>query len=150
MMPRAPTSPVPVAAGWLLCAIVPLAIATQAERITKAMAEDRVQHAAAPPTSRPTYVYVISHPSGSIKVGVSGDPESRLAALQTGNSELLQLRRMFRFPSRAQALRAEKAVHEAMADARLGGEWFDDYAVPGGCGIEGLFPRDTAWMQESE
>lgn len=59
---------------------------------------------------------------GPVKVGYSSDPEARLAALQTGNSSRLRLRKVFEGGRQAEA-----EVHERLDDLRIrdDGEWFE-------------------------
>jgi hypothetical protein len=58
---------------------------------------------------------------GPIKVGHSSDPEARLAALQTGNSKTLHLRRTVKGGNRM-----EQELHSELEHLRLreDGEWF--------------------------
>ena len=70
------------------------------------------------------YVYMIQKGYGSIKIGVSANPEDRLAELQTGNHGELHLIAKFPFESRSMALTMEKELHVKFADSRLKGEWF--------------------------
>lgn len=56
------------------------------------------------------------------KIGIANDLESRLAALQTGNPYPLVAVACFQFPN---AGVVEKALHQAFADVRELGEWFE-------------------------
>lgn len=57
--------------------------------------------------------------SWSIKIGVSSDPKKRLASLQTGSAEPLEL--LGTIPG---DLAEEKRLHSQFARFRIGGEWF--------------------------
>lgn len=71
-----------------------------------------------------TFLYFIQRGYGSIKIGVSDDPETRLSHLQTGAEKPLRLIAKFPMSSRAEAFAVEKEVHERFAHLRLTGEWF--------------------------
>ena len=71
-----------------------------------------------------TYVYLIQKGYGSIKIGVSDNPEGRLGELQTGNHGQLFLIAKFPLASRAEAFLMEKELHEKFKEYRLKGEWF--------------------------
>lgn len=64
--------------------------------------------------------FIRGRESGRIKIGyTAGDPERRLAALQTGSSEVLEL--VVAVDGDQQR---ERALHRQLAAARLTGEWF--------------------------
>jgi len=69
----------------------------------------------------PCFVYMIQD-SGSkaCKIGVSNDPINRLATLQTGFPYDLNL--LWAVPG---SFQEEKALHNALGDFHLRGEWFD-------------------------
>ena len=68
-------------------------------------------------------VYVI-HDGEACKIGVASSPESRLAALQTGNPRLLELAyKSMRLPGLL-AFAIEKTAHRQFADWRMQAEWF--------------------------
>lgn len=77
------------------------------------------------------YVYIIGQLSadyevvGPVKVGISNNPVSRVAALQTGSSARLVLVGRYAFWRRRHAMAVERVFHEACASHRLQGEWFD-------------------------
>lgn len=64
-------------------------------------------------------VYFIGGETGPLKIGVSKHPWGRLSAIQTGNPSPLQV--MYLIPG---GQRLERAIHEMLADHRVGGEWF--------------------------
>lgn len=61
-----------------------------------------------------------------LKIGVSGNAEKRVSSLSTALGEPVLLVATRRFPSREQALTAERKAHEKFAAHRLLGEWFHD------------------------
>lgn len=73
------------------------------------------------------YVYVIAPADANrpIKIGVARDVNRRLAALQTAWHEPLSIKHTTYFDHRTDALTAEKAVHAALEDHRMRGEWFE-------------------------
>jgi predicted GIY-YIG superfamily endonuclease len=71
-----------------------------------------------------TYVYFIQQGSGSIKIGVSDDPETRCATLQTATSRYLRIIAKFPFKSRSEAFSVEKELHQRFEKYRSRGEWF--------------------------
>jgi hypothetical protein len=70
------------------------------------------------------YVYFIQQGRGSIKIGVSEDPDRRLKELQTGTSRQLRLIAKLCLPNRAAAFDLEKELHIAYGYLRGSGEWF--------------------------
>jgi len=58
---------------------------------------------------------------GSIKIGISKEPEERLKALQTGNSKKLRLLWMVNPKNRS----VERNLHKIFNDDRLEREWFE-------------------------
>ena len=71
-----------------------------------------------------TYVYFIQQGFGGIKIGVSDDPASRCAHMQTGTSKPLRVLAQFPFESRSEAFAMERSLHTAYAHLRTNGEWF--------------------------
>lgn len=72
-----------------------------------------------------TAVYVISRGAeGPCKIGLSGDPDRRLAMLQTASPDRLKGEATFWFRTRAAAKRIEAALHDVFEPQRLSGEWF--------------------------
>jgi T5orf172 domain len=71
---------------------------------------------------RRSVIYFIRRPSsGLIKIGVSSDPMSRIAALQTAADEPLELLGL------CQGGRIfESVIHRLLADHHSHGEWFRD------------------------
>ncbi len=72
-----------------------------------------------------SHVYFISDEQGTVKIGISHEPNERLASLQTGHPEPLELLHAVSFRTSAEARMAESAMHHAFAEQRLNGEWFD-------------------------
>ena len=70
------------------------------------------------------YVYMIQKGYGSIKIGVSKDPDARLRQLQTGNHGDLFIIAKFPFKSEAEARTMENELHKKFRKFRLNGEWF--------------------------
>lgn len=76
------------------------------------------------------YVYVIGMETpegewtGPSKVGVSTNPRSRLASLQTGSPMKLVLSWVFTAMDRRTAFALENAFHQMHSDDALEGEWF--------------------------
>lgn len=68
-----------------------------------------------------------------VKIGSSGNPEDRLAKLQTGSALRLSLWGKVRCKSRLHARLVEKAAHRLFRKRRTRGEWFaltnDDLAI---------------------
>jgi T5orf172 domain len=78
-----------------------------------------------PARPRPSaFVYVVKATSGHVKVGVAADPLARLAALQTGASEPLELAYACAVKSN-DGYAIEQAAHAMLCGRRLAGEWFD-------------------------
>lgn len=69
------------------------------------------------------YVYAIRNTvTGSIKLGISRDPQQRLKQLQTGNDCALELMASIKAENRFQD---EATLHHVHAAAHIRGEWFD-------------------------
>jgi hypothetical protein len=69
-------------------------------------------------------LYVISNDvSGPSKIGLSNNPERRLAQLSTGSAVPLRIWHVEAVPA-ADALRLEQAAHRQLSRYRLSGEWF--------------------------
>jgi hypothetical protein len=78
----------------------------------------RVPHWQAP--TRPLQIYFIGGDAGHIKIGVSANPESRLAAIQTGSPIPLRI-----LATVLGGYDAERAYHARFAAHRAQGEWFE-------------------------
>lgn len=77
-----------------------------------------------------TMVYVIApKQDGKLvapsKIGVANFPYGRLASLQTGSPQELDVHAYIRLPSRAAAHTVERWFHEDNQERRIRGEWFD-------------------------
>jgi predicted GIY-YIG superfamily endonuclease len=73
----------------------------------------------------PVFMYVIGKPDGPVKVGITANIGSRLAALRTACPFPIELIAYHAWESREKALRQERIFHDVHADVRLAGEWFD-------------------------
>lgn len=76
------------------------------------------------------YVAVTETPGGvkpHVKVGITANPRSRLASLQTGSPHGISFAQLLAFTDRNSAARLEKEFHKTNADVQLSGEWFDMY-----------------------
>jgi hypothetical protein len=71
-----------------------------------------------------TYLYFIQRGCGSIKIGVSDDPQARLAQLQTGAEKQLRIIATFPMESREAAFAMEGDLHRKYDHLRMSGEWF--------------------------
>lgn len=72
-------------------------------------------------------VYIIA-PVGAetpCKIGVSDQPYGRLETLRSGSPLPLEIVELYQEPDRVSAMALEREFHEAHADCRLHGEWFD-------------------------
>jgi|TARA_R110000824_G_scaffold188467_1_gene369788 hypothetical protein len=86
----------------------------------------------------PVFTYIIGHiPSGNegvyrVKVGKSGNPISRLASLQSGNPDRLQIIALA-------GRDIEFELHRYLWRKRIHGEWFDIDPISA-AGIDNQFP----------
>ena len=80
-----------------------------------------------------TYLYAIGNPSGPVKIGISDNPEGRLAQFRTSCPFPIQLLHAEPCESREIAFSDEQFLHRHLKENKLWGEWFD---VPGHMGIE--------------
>ena len=78
-------------------------------------------------------VYVISASNGLCKVGISSDPELRLATLQTGSAYPLKIEYVLATDTDTRMIEGE--VHRRLDKFRCAGEWFD---VPANVAIASL------------
>lgn len=69
-------------------------------------------------------VYVIASEGGMCKVGIAGDPKTRMVALSTGHPFALAVAESFEVGDGARARRVEAKAHDTLASCRLKGEWF--------------------------
>ncbi len=91
------------------------------------------------------YLYVIA-PRGEgrpVKIGIAAQPNQRLAQLQTGNPETLELVEKFWAGTREQAAYWEMLAHKLFEESRLAGEWFD-------CTASEIVAKIDAWRQDRE
>jgi Meiotically up-regulated gene 113 len=70
------------------------------------------------------HVYVIAD-GFCHKVGIADNVDRRLATLQTGHPNKLELVRVFTLPNRHAALAVEREAHRRLDRHRVGGEWFN-------------------------
>lgn len=74
-------------------------------------------------------VYVMEDVRGYVKVGISNNPAVRVHSLSAGNPTRLRVVYASEVYSRGYAMAVEAAVHDFLAGANLGREWFH-------CGFE--------------
>lgn len=80
----------------------------------------RALHQRGPRPRVSEHVYFIeASTSGLIKIGCAGDPQARLASLQTGSPEPLRL-----LATEAGGQPGERVLHRRFAASRSHGEWF--------------------------
>lgn len=71
------------------------------------------------------FVYVIQMSDQDIvKVGISKNPDSRIASLRTASPFQLRFVELFELPTEADARAIESAVHDDLDCFHMGGEWF--------------------------
>jgi hypothetical protein len=70
------------------------------------------------------WIYVVRASNGHVKVGITADPLARLASLQTGSSQKLELVYTCVVQSN-EGFAVEQAAHNTLWKHRLEGEWFD-------------------------
>jgi T5orf172 domain len=75
-----------------------------------------------PPKSS-SYVYVIKGDENNVKIGVTKNPEGRLAQLRTGNHATIDY--AYLAPTSGDPYAIERAAHTILDRYRLNGEWFD-------------------------
>lgn len=68
---------------------------------------------------KPLFVYFIQDANGPVKIGKAHDPRARLADLQCGNPQPLQLRAVV-----LAAVDTEDRLHRSWNHCRISGEWF--------------------------
>lgn len=73
------------------------------------------------------FVYIVAPVGkpGPCKVGISDNPDKRVASLSTGSPVPLRVAEVFSFSSRDAAAAMEQRFHASYAAWRLNGEWFD-------------------------
>lgn len=70
------------------------------------------------------YVYCIGGDVDSVKIGIACRPELRLRSLQTGCPRRLEIKRLFRAASLADARSFERDLHRCFSQNASVGEWF--------------------------
>jgi hypothetical protein len=81
------------------------------------------------PANQSKKVYVMQCSETSvIKIGISCDPSTRLATIQTGYPFKLNIVRVIN-SRKMTAAKLESSLHKALDDFRLNGEWFDGLAL---------------------
>lgn len=92
-------------------------------------------------------------PLGPVKIGITGNVQSRISSVQTGCHQRLELLAAFNTRDRDIARRFESEMHDLGSRYRLHGEWFDIdplIALEVACGVfrlildetEAVFPDD--------
>lgn len=86
-----------------------------------------------------TYIYVVHMgcPIGFVKIGISDNPDRRLAGMQTANPYPLKLSRCWGPFERARAMQLETMLHRIFQEDNARGEWF------------GVSPDKVAWALSS-
>lgn len=84
-----------------------------------------------PDTTKDGYIYVIREVGGKCKIGAAKNVQTRLATLQTGSHDPLEL--VLSIPTTGRYV-LEALLHRRFASQRLTGEWFD------------LTQDDIAWI----
>jgi hypothetical protein len=75
--------------------------------------------------SQPCFVYVITIEGQDLcKIGISNNPNGRIAQLLTGSPFQMELVFAFRVESRDDARTLERAFHSYLEEHRSRGEWF--------------------------
>lgn len=77
----------------------------------------------APEQTTGSFLYVIRGTHGLVKIGMTMDPQARLAALQTGSPFPLELIYIAAVPDDA-GYAVEQAAHALLEQSRVSGEWF--------------------------
>jgi len=75
-----------------------------------------------------TYLYAIGNPSGPVKIGISDNPQGRLAQFQTSCPFPIRVLHAEPCESREIAYSDESFLHRHLKERHLYGEWFD---IPG-------------------
>lgn len=75
-----------------------------------------------------SYVYFIGDGIGPVKIGRSTNPHKRLAHMQTGNPNVLRIEALVQ-PMHTDSYIYELAMHNALSDRRVRGEWFEREAA---------------------
>lgn len=72
------------------------------------------------------HIYVISEsPDGPVKIGISGNPNTRRCELQMGNNRTLALMYVSPALPRNDVIAIERDIHASFSNQRIAGEWFD-------------------------
>lgn len=74
--------------------------------------------------AQPHFIYVLEVPTGEVKIGIAQDVSARVAALQTGNHQKIDIAYQRRVQSLSIAAQIEALLHAHYSDCRLEGEWF--------------------------
>lgn len=72
-----------------------------------------------------THLYILQC-GNRFKIGVTNNIEKRLASLQTGNAEVIEL---VHIEERKNPTKAEKYLHRCFQKNRLKGEWFEGISL---------------------
>ena len=71
------------------------------------------------------HVYIVGEPEGPVKIGYTKDLRSRIGAIKTGYPHPMDFIEHMEMPPKEDGLSIERAMHSALKDHRLRGEWFD-------------------------
>ena len=73
-----------------------------------------------------TYIYFINVLGTDLyKVGYTNNLNRRLREIQTGNEQTLVLNLFIEFPTRFDARKNERAIHDSLKELNMNGEWFE-------------------------
>ena len=73
------------------------------------------------------YVYAAQDQDGNLKIGISNNPERRLAELNIGNAQKLKL--VYIKEAELPRYQDETQLHQAAAPYQINGEWFTEEAM---------------------
>lgn len=74
---------------------------------------------------RQNRLYIIKHPAGPVKIGLSEQPRRRLQTIQQYSPFQLELVATFDVPQGMKGHRREAEIHEELSVFNIRGEWFD-------------------------
>ena len=95
-----------------------------------------------------TFLYAVGSKDGPCKIGITQNIGARLRMLQTGSAQKLELIFVYSAYDKQTARSLEKWFHNAHAEYRLTGEWFDCTADEAFEWIEGII--DLAYSTRDE
>lgn len=84
---------------------------------------ERIHQSGGDPDSCSVY-FVLARGANAVKIGIAGDLERRLAAMQVACPLVLELLATVEYPRRVMAVAAERRIHVVLEDHNLRGEWY--------------------------